>query len=249
MKIFGKTEKQILKMLESDKHYYGEFGKQFLSYSDTKSLLGDLRNFKKPTVTSVPLLAGSYFHISLLEPHKLKGIKVIECKSRQSKMYKEETNGEPHLIRPEVDHLDFLCKSVKENTQLDKVIYKENTEFEAPAIGQIQGEWFKGKADILNHDRKMIIDLKTSADINQFNKLAYKWNYDAQAYVYTNLFPGYEFVFVAIDKKDGYLARFDASPRMIESGRQKVEQAVENYRNWIVNGEVDPKGLLIQKEI
>ena len=33
------TEKQIIKKLKDDKHYYGDFGKQYLSNSDIGKLL------------------------------------------------------------------------------------------------------------------------------------------------------------------------------------------------------------------
>ena len=37
-----------------------------------------------------------------------------------------------------------------------------------PGIGELENELWKGKADILNHDERLIIDLKTTADLNKF---------------------------------------------------------------------------------
>ena len=39
---------QVLEKLRDDEHYYGDFGKQFLSNSDIRSLLTDPLSFKKP---------------------------------------------------------------------------------------------------------------------------------------------------------------------------------------------------------
>ena len=36
-----------LKLLREDSHYYGKFGKQFLSNSDIITLLNDPKNFQK----------------------------------------------------------------------------------------------------------------------------------------------------------------------------------------------------------
>ena len=67
----NKTElNKILKQLDDDEHYYGEFGKQFLSNSDIKALLEDPLNFKKPIVGNPNLIKGSYFHTLVLEPDK-----------------------------------------------------------------------------------------------------------------------------------------------------------------------------------
>ena len=35
-------------------------------------------------------------------------------------------------------------------------------------LAEIEGKLWKGKADIVNHDEKLIIDLKTTADITKF---------------------------------------------------------------------------------
>ena len=38
---------------------------------------------------------------------------------------------------------------------------------------------WKGKADIINHDDKLVVDIKTTADINKFKSSAYRYNYDS----------------------------------------------------------------------
>ena len=53
-----------------------------------------------------------------------------------------------------------------------------------PEITELEGQMWKGKADIVNHDEKLIIDLKTTADITKFKYSASKYNYDSQAYIY-----------------------------------------------------------------
>ena len=58
---------EILKNLEDDEKYYGDYGKQFLSNSDIRALLNDPLNFKKPIVGNTNLIKGGYFHTLVLE--------------------------------------------------------------------------------------------------------------------------------------------------------------------------------------
>ena len=54
-------EKTIEK-LKDDKHYYGAFGKKFLSNSDIFNLIHNPQNFHKPQDPNVNFVYGSAFH-------------------------------------------------------------------------------------------------------------------------------------------------------------------------------------------
>ena len=68
---------KILNKLRDDKHYYGKFGKQFLSNSDISTLLSNPLGLGKDNKSSSAILIGSYFHTALLEPDKLKDFRVL----------------------------------------------------------------------------------------------------------------------------------------------------------------------------
>ena len=87
---------------------------------------------------------------------------------------------------------------------------------------------WKGKADIVNHDEKLVIDLKTTADIDKFRWSASKYNYDSQAYIYRKLF-GYDMLFIAMDKSTNQIGLFECSSEFYRSGERKVEKASEVY--------------------
>ena len=93
-----------------------------------------------------------------------------------------------------------------------KSLITGNVEYEQPGIIELEGQMWKGKADIVNHDEKLIIDLKTTADLQKFRYSASKYNYDSQAYIYSSLF-GYEFMFIVIDKKTHQIGIYDCSPK------------------------------------
>ena len=120
------------------------------------------------------------------------------------------------------------------------LIRSGNVKYEQPEITELEGQMWKGKADIVNHDEKLIIDLKTTADITKFKYSASKYNYDSQAYIYSKLF-GYEMLFIAIDKNTHQIGIFDCSPEFYERGQDKVKRAVEAYELFYKSEDFDPK--------
>ena len=111
------------------------------------------------------------------------------------------------LLQHEVDLVDNLISTMLNNTVCRDLISEEKGEYEVPAITELFGQMWKGKADVVNHNEKLIIDLKTTSDLDNFKWNAKKYNYDSQAYIYRKLF-GYEFIFIAIDKKTGQIGLF-----------------------------------------
>ena len=98
---------------------------------------------------------------------------------------------------------------------------------------------WKGKADIINHDERLIIDLKTTNDIAKFRYSASKYNYDSQAYIYNQLF-GYEMLFIVIDKNTHQIKICDCSSSFYSKGQDKVQQAVAQYDLFFNNKDFDP---------
>ena len=222
------NKKKVLEKLKSDENYYGEFGKQFLSNSDIKTLLTNPLALGVQSKPSPAFLVGGYFHTAILEPDKLKKYKVIESSTRNTKAYKEMSGGELCLLQHEVDQIELMTQKILENDVCRGLIKGIDVEYEKPGLAELEGALWKGKADIVNHDEKLIIDLKTTKDINSFKWSANRFNYDSQAYIYSKLF-GYEFVFIVIDKETHQIAVMDCSPEFYSSGADKVKRAVEAY--------------------
>jgi len=128
------------------------------------------------------------------------------------------------------------------------LIRDSNTEYETPGICKLEGEMWKGKADIINHNEKLVIDLKTTSDIQKFKYSASKFNYDSQAYIYSKLF-GYEMVFIVIDKNTHQLGIFDCSDEFYEKGKDKVQRAVEAYNLFYKQEGFDPSQYFINKTL
>ena len=237
-------KQKVLEKLKLDENYYGDFGKQFLSNSDIKTLLTNPLALGQQSKPSPAFLVGGYFHTAILEPDKLKKYKVIPSSTRNTKQYKEMSGGELCLLQNEVDQIELMTEKILENDVCRGLINGIDVEYEKPGLAELEGALWKGKADIVNHDEKLIIDLKTTKDINAFKWSANRFNYDSQAYIYSKLF-GYEFVFIVIDKETHQIAVIDCSPEFYESGKDKVERAVEAYDLFYKTEGFDPSQFFI----
>jgi hypothetical protein len=156
----------------------------------------------------------------------------VDVSSRNTKKYKEilADSEEPFLLlQKEYDDIQELAKVMTANLDFYDMIYAKGNQFEVPAIGEIGGVMWKGKADIVCDD--CLIDIKTTGDINKFIYSARMYNYDSQAYVYHTLF-GKPLKFLVIDKTNGQLGVFETTADFIEKGAEKVEKAIEVYNKF-----------------
>jgi len=244
-------KKQILKKLRNDEDYYGEFGNQFLSNSHIGKLLKDPLNAFEPSKPSPAFAVGGYFHTCILEPDKLEKFKVIKSSTRNTKQYKELSGGEICLLEHEVDDILLMRDKVMANDICADLIMGTDgalNDFEVPGITELFSNKWKGKADIVNHNEQLVIDLKTTADIDKFQWSANKYNYDSQAYIYSKLF-GYEMLFIVIDKPTHQIGMFDCSPQFYERGEEKVRKASEAYDLFYKTKGFDPKQYFISKTL
>ena len=238
-------DKKIIEKLKQDEHYYGDYGKQFLSNSDISVLLKNPKMLREPKPKTSAMVIGGYFHTAILEPDKLKSFKIIESSTRNTKKYKEMSDGEICLLQHEVDKIELMTEVMMDNN-ICRGLIKED--LEVPAVTEIFGNKWKGKADIVNHDERLVIDLKTTSDIDRFRWSASKFNYDSQAYIYSNLF-GYEMLFIAIDKETHQIGLFDCSPEFYKAGEDKVRKASDAYDLFYKTDDFDSKQYLITKTL
>ena len=242
--------KEVYEKLRNDEHYYGDYGKQFLSNSDISTLLKNPRDLHKPRPSSPAFLVGGYFHTAILEPDKLNRFKIVDATTRNTKKYKEISDGEICLLQHEVDKIQLMTEAMMSNDvcrDLIKPVLAE-VDYEEPRVGKIFDNMWKGKADIINHEEKLVIDLKTTADIDKFRWSASKYNYDSQAYIYSTLF-GYEMIFIVIDKETRQVGIFDCSPEFYKRGEDKVRQASAAYDLFYKTEDFDHNQYLINKTL
>ena len=236
---------EIIERLRNDEDYYGEYGDQFLSNSHISKLLKNPMSLYDKTPDNPNFKIGGYFHTAILEPDKLKSFKIIDASTRNTKKYKEISGGEICLLQHEVDMIEVMVEKMMANDICRDLIQPVlgNVQYEEPGIVRLYDNMWKGKADIINHDEQLIIDLKTTSDIEKFRWSASKFNYDSQAYIYRHLF-GYDMLFIAIDNNTHQIGLFDCSPKFYKSGQEKVEKACEIFDLFYKNEDFDPLQLL-----
>jgi len=218
--------------LRDDTKYYGAFGKKYLSNSDISTLLSNPSQLGQPRDTTLPMILGRYFHTLMLEPGKIKDFKVCDSSTRTTNIFKDlckEFDRDNIILSKEVQEMKFLTSEIKKNLFFNEIIYDDNNKLEEPAIGEIGGVLWKGKADIVTRD--LIVDLKTTSKIDDFKYSARKYNYDSQAWVYNQLF-GKPMIFIVVEKKTGRTGMYDCSDEFLDRGRDKVFQALEVYNTF-----------------
>ena len=232
---------EIIERLRNDEDYYGDYGNKFLSNSHIGKLLKNPMSLYDKTPDNPNFKIGGYFHTAILEPDKLKSFKIIDASTRNTKKYKEISGGEICLLQHEVDMIEVMVEKMMANDICRDLIQPVlgNVQYEEPGIVRLYDNMWKGKADIINHDEQLIIDLKTTSDIEKFRWSASKFNYDSQAYIYRHLF-GYDMLFIAIDKNTHQIGLFDCSPNFYKSGKEKVEKASEIFDLFYKDKDFDP---------
>lgn len=222
----------IIELLKNDAEYYGGIGKNYLSNSDIGTLLSNPQDFGKPREDNKAFMDGRYFHQLILEPEKAKLTKFVDVSTRTTKEYKlfcEDNNLPFCMLKKEMVEIENLVSIINGNIAFFEEIYKDGNEYEVPAVAEIQGMMWKGKADIVTNDS--VIDLKTTGDIHKFKWSAKTYNYDSQCYIYQQLF-GKPLVFYVIDKSTGVLGIFRPTEDFVRGGELKVAKAIEVYNKY-----------------
>ena len=231
--------KKIIEQLKNDDEYYNGVGRQFLSNSDIGSLLKNPKEFGEQRKDSKEFAMGRYFHQLFLEPKKAKKVIHIDVSSRATKKYKDEiasTQKELILLTKEKEEVERWVDAMKTNFDFYNYIYSDENKFEVPAITELSGHLWKGKADIVGND--FLFDLKTTANINDFRWNFRKYNYDSQAYIYSSLFKK-PMMFLVLDKTSLMMGAYTVSQESLDRGKDKVERAVEIYQKFFGDNPTD----------
>ena len=231
---------KVIKKLKDDKHYYGKFGKKYLSNSDIDALINNPFSFQKDKVQSLPFLYGTAFH-EMVMFGKSDSMEAIESSTRTTKIYKQsilDMGKEIVLLQKEADEIQSMVDIFKTNENIKKVLDIKNIEFEVPSVGFMTDNdlpW-KGKADILTDD--FVYDIKTCSKLKSFRNSSKAYNYDSQAFIYSKLFQR-PMRFLVIEKGTGLIGIFDTSDEAYDNGYYKVEAAESQYLKYFVNKEED----------
>lgn len=236
-------KKEVILALDEDKLYYGAFGQNWLSNSHLTKLFDDPLLSKGDEIwgNGQYLVIGNFVHKAILEPHKTKDFPYSTATNRNQKSYKADLEASEfeHWMFLEKDYhhwLDFADRILL-NPEVKTILHDTDNEYEVPNIAMFNGVPIKGKCDIINHKKKLIIDLKTTSNLPEFDSKVDEWNYNVQAYLYAKaLFPDYNFRFVAVDKKTYQTGVFDVSVVQFYHGEKKLYKAINLWKQHHTTG-------------
>lgn len=235
-----------IELLKNDANYYGDIGKQFLSNSDIEALLKNPASFKKDKEKTIDMVKGSYFHSMLIEKDKVPTFEVIKASSRNTNIYKDAcADGQIKLLLSEVEMIVEMAEAITGNITTYDMVYDEVEGYEVPAVKEIMGLMWKGKADIVKGD--IVYDLKTTSKLDDFMFSARKYNYDSQAWLYNQLF-GKPVEFIAVEKETNRVGVFDCSEEFLDRGREKVSRAVEQWHKFFGPNKIEDATNFILKQ-
>lgn len=233
-------ESDILKKMEDDSFYYGHLGQHALSSSALKELIKSPKAYKTSLNKSESIQAfrdGSLVHMSLLEPHKMKDLIVLEG-TKARKEFKEATvqYGE-HMVytQSEINNAYWVADAVKANSEASFLL--DNCDYELPGIDMIDGLAHRAKADAISKDKSVIVDIKTTSDLGDdgdgFYWSARNFKYSLQAALYLRIFKASEFIFLVVDKNTKDIGVFACSKEFIEVGNALIEKGIKVYKEKI----------------
>ena len=236
-------DEALIKKMYDDSFYYGHLGKYALSSSALKDLLKSPKMYQKSLHTSKKSQAlrdGSLIHLHMLEKDKLNDLTIVDG-SKATKAFKEAVSerGE-HMVytKSEVDNAYWIAKAALECNDVYNLL--DGCEFEKPGAKMISDLPFRAKADAIKG--KTIIDLKTTSAqggsgdaVGKFHWTAKNFSYDLQAALYMHIFNADKFIFLVVDKDSRDIGIFECSEGFIENGKQKVRDAIDNYKHFFVD--------------
>jgi hypothetical protein len=220
-----------------DVFYYGYLGQHALSSSSCKKLIESPKAYATSLTEGSPdsqaLRDGRLTHLCVLEPHRLDEFTFVDGTkaSKSFKLTAEELGKDLVYTNLELNKAQKIAEAVLANEEAAALL--SGCEFEIPAIGEFMGLPFRGKADAKKGTT--IIDLKTTANIQDFEYSAKKYSYDLQAALYLDLFDADDFIFLVVDKRTLDVGVYTITAGFVDSGLQKLQVATDAYKNYIMS--------------
>jgi len=237
-----------------DSFYYGYLAKNVLSSSSVKLLNKSPKDYKDMLEGvqkgSKALEEGKLIHTMLLEPDKLSQVNIVDTTTRATKVFKAALAENPNTFtQKEYDHCRSVADAVLNNKSID--CFNGGYEAEVPVIGEISGVPFRAKADLISRENGVLIDIKTTGDMDRFKWDVINFGYHMQAYIYCELFDiSYDdYFYLVVDKKTRAVGVFTLTEETYFKGLEETEKAIDQYKKYFVDKEEDVDDFTIFGEV
>jgi len=247
---------ETLDNMVGDEYYYKHLNlDRVLSYSTMKWLLKSPKWFnfmkRKGMTETQALRDGKLVHTEILEPEKYGQFTFVDTSSKNTtkwKLAKEQNGAETTYTLKEKYMASRISAAFLQNDAC--VSFMKGAKTEEPALVEIEGLAIRGKADILKvgeyvadvkttNDGLKDVELKNGQSVNQFKFTISKYDYDLQAYLYTQLYDVPDFYWLVIDKTTTDIGVFKASKETLAMGKLKLDAAIGIYKAFFVDELID----------
>lgn len=226
---------------------------EFLSSSQIKVAYYSLENFKYFVLDnrgqkneSPALNFGTAFHSIILEPRKFNDeIAVLDTSNmnlrtkagREKKAQFLELNKEKTIITiDQMEQIEDMQMSFNSNEAARELISGGKAELSGYFYDELLGHKFRIRPDYINHDKKYIVDLKTTRSLVDYKSIireVNKFSYDLSAALYmrgAKFITGdsYEFYWIFVQNVEPYsVAVFRCDPIIYYNGMSKLQMGID----------------------
>lgn len=249
--IITMSDKEYFELDAFSKHDSDMFAKNPYAYFIRK-----ITGYAKEPTEAMKL--GTALHEKLLTPnlYEQKYAVVPESiKVRRGKewdAFKEEHEGMEYIRIADFQKVSAMAKSLEDNSEVCEVFKKTPlTAREVVLTADINGVFVKSKVDMVAHQGKTLIDIKTATDASPkaFVRQAAELGYDVQAAFYimnaeANGLKPEKFAFYVVETEFPYttgIYTFDKESSFVRAGKLEVERRLSAYKQAVEAVE-DPIG-------
>ena len=261
-----REQEYLLSNMTDDNFYYVELGTdRCLSYSSAKQLIESPKWFehkrRKPDPETQALRDGRLVHAAILEPQKYDSFTFVDTSTKNTKKWKlaVEQNGKAYTYTNKEKYMNNrITTAFMQNDRC--VEFLKDSQVEVGALEMFGKIPVRAKADILRagefvadvkttNDGLKQIEIKNGAVKNQFAFTVDKYDYDLQAYLYTQIYNVPDFYWLVIDKTTTDIGIFKASQETLNKGKLKLEACLQLYEAFFIDELIDLSQFYVESEI
>lgn len=190
-------------------------------------------------------LEGVMFHMAILEPEKYASsvrlfpedvdFRTKEGKALKAEIISEKQKGIEYLPRSLIDRIADCRNDIYSNPLVRDLL--DGCEVEKSVVWRDPNYnlMVRGRLDAYHEERGYVLDIKTIADVDSFEKQVLKYGYHKQAAFYidglkANLKKDFDFYWLAVEKNAPFLYRIlKADKTMLDVGQQEYKKLLELY--------------------
>jgi hypothetical protein len=155
-----------------------------------------------------------------------------DFRTKDAKAWK--ANQTTAIIKPDEETaINSTCKAIQNHPLAAQLI--DSCALEQKLEADIRGIKFHGCADGISKDRKIIFDLKTTAQFDSFagKYFAMNQDYDLQAAVYSLFGDESKYYFIIAETVAPFRVQvLGTAPEFIESGNKKLDHAIREFNSF-----------------